>query len=303
MVLCIEDLKKSYGSHQAIGGVNLEVREGELLALLGPNGAGKTTLVRCICGLTIPDSGSIRLLGKLLPRRGGRESIGLVPQEIALYQELTAEQNLLAFGRFHGLSGRRLRQRVAWALEWTGLVDQRRQEVRSFSGGMKRRVNIACGVLHRPRVVLLDEPTVGVDPQSRQRIFAMLDALREEGTGILLTTHHLDEAESQCQRIIIMDHGSIVASGTLPELIAQSVGTARHVRLKVTEPVRGKLAGWSGEIQGEQFTARLEDIGSQLPELLHQIVSAGYCVAEVDVQAPSLHHVFLHLTGHQLRDG
>jgi ABC-2 type transport system ATP-binding protein len=301
-VLEITDLRKSYAGVEALRGVDVRLEEGERLALLGPNGAGKTSLIRCLCGLTRPDKGSIYLRGKKLPKRGGREEIGLVPQDIALYEDLTTVENLRAFARFHGLRGRELRQRIAWALEWTGLGDHAASLVSTFSGGMKRRVNIACGVLHHPSVVLLDEPTVGVDPQSRQRIFEMLDLLSSEGTSILLTTHHLDEAETQCDRIVIMDHGKVVAAGKLEELVRQTVGTARHVRLRTTVPVVEALEGWEQQPHANELQARVEDVAIQLPQLLARVQAAGYLVADVEVQQPSLHHVFLHLTGRQLRD-
>jgi ABC-2 type transport system ATP-binding protein len=301
-VLQIDGLRKRYGALTALDGISFDVRQGERLALLGPNGAGKTTLVRCICGLIRPDSGSIRLLGRVLPRSGGRQALGLVPQELALYGELSAKENLEVFGRFHGLRGRVLRQRVRWALEWTGLEDRASQAVGSFSGGMKRRVNIACGVLHQPRVVMLDEPTVGVDPQSRERIYQMLDRLAGEGTALVWTTHHLDEAESGCDRIVIVDHGRVVAEGTLANLVQQTVGSSRQVRLQVEQPYQADVEGWDWDEPSSAFLTRIDDVAGQLPQMLQRVRKAGYHVADVEVHAPRLHHVFLHLTGHQLRE-
>ena len=215
----------------------------------GPNGAGKTTLVRCLSGRVRPDSGSMELLGRPLLPRSGREGLGFVPQELALYPDLTARENLGAFGRFHGLRGRELREAVERALEWTGLSDRADELTKTFSGGMKRRVNIACGVLHRPTVLLLDEPTVGVDPQSRERIFVMLDELRDQGTSILLTTHQLDEAEQRSDRIVIIDHGRVIAEGTLPKLIESTVGVNRRVTFK--------LAAAAPELEGLRRRRRL----------------------------------------------
>jgi ABC-2 type transport system ATP-binding protein len=298
----IFDLRKTYGAVEALRGVSLRLEAGQRLALLGPNGAGKTSLIRCLCGLTPADSGKIVLLGKTLPRRGGREAVGLVPQDIALYSDLSARENLVAFGRFHGLRGSELRKRVDWALGWTGLAEQASMLVGTFSGGMKRRVNIACGVLHQPRVVLLDEPTVGVDPQSRQRIFEMLDHLSDAGTSILLTTHHLDEAESQCDRIVIIDHGRVAAEGTLGQLVDQTIGRARQVRLRSTRPVTTTIEGWDAVPNSDQLVSRVENVARQLPLLLGRVEAAGYQVADVEVHSPSLHHVFIHLTGRQLRD-
>jgi ABC-2 type transport system ATP-binding protein len=300
--LIVQDLQKSFGGVTALAGVSLRLQAGERVALLGPNGAGKTTLVRCLCGRTRPTGGTLQLLGKPLTPSTPRRRLGIVPQEIALYADLTARENLLAFARFHGLRGTRLRARVAWALEWTGLAARAEQLVGGFSGGMKRRVNLACGVMHEPKVLLLDEPTVGVDPQSRQRIFEMLEALNRLGTSILLTTHHLDEAESACDRIVILDHGQVVAEGTLAELVQATVGTKRRVRLQVEAPPPQPVTGWTLGPDARTLEARIEDVGGQLPALLESAKRAGCLVSNVEVQRPSLHHVFLHLTGHALRD-
>ena len=226
-VLQIDGLARRYGEQDALRGVSLALEARECLGLLGPNGAGKTTLVRAIAGRVRPDAGSITLLGQALEpgARAGRESLGVVPQEIALYPLLTAAENLEVFGALQGVHGAELAQRVAWGLAFSGLESRRDDRVEAFSGGMKRRLNIACSVLHRPQVLLLDEPTVGVDPQSRERIWHMLDELRTAGTSIVLTTHQLDEAETQCDRIVIIDHGKVIAQGTLAELV-DSIGDA-----------------------------------------------------------------------------
>jgi ABC-2 type transport system ATP-binding protein len=301
LALRVRDVAKRFGSATALDRASLELRAGERLALLGPNGAGKTTLVRCISGRAVPDSGEIEMLGRRLPRNGGREKLGFVPQEIAIYPDLTARENLEAFGRFHGLRGPSLRAAVEWALVWTGLSDRARDLTKTFSGGMRRRVNIACGVLHRPQVLLLDEPTVGVDPQSRERIFSMLDELRGQGTSILLTTHQLDEAEQRCDRIVIIDHGRVIAEGTLSELIRSTVGVNRRVTLK--------LAGSSPELEhlqtdgdARELVAEVEDVARELPTLLTRIREAGGQVDDLDVRAPSLHSVFIYLTGRELRE-
>ncbi|MEM6328688.1 MAG: ABC transporter ATP-binding protein [Planctomycetota bacterium] len=300
-VLSVRDVEKRFGAFAALEGVSLRVREGERLALLGPNGAGKTTLARCICGRVAPDGGDIELLGRRLPRTGRREELGFVPQELAIYPDLTARENLLAFGRFHGLRGRTLRERVGWALEWTGLEDRAAALTKTFSGGMKRRVNIACGVLHEPRVLLLDEPTVGVDPQSRERIFGMLDHLRDTGTAIVLTTHHLEEAEQRCDRIVIIDHGRVVAEGTLPELIDQTIGRERRVRVALEAPL-SRVNGFALDADGRALEARIGDIATELPQLIEEVDASGGRIADIEVNAPTLHAVFLHLTGRELRE-
>ena len=308
-VLEIRGLQKSYGSLRALKDVSFSLWPGERLAFLGPNGAGKTTLIRCLSGLTRPGSGQVRLRGRSIDATGARAAIGLVPQEIALYGDLTTRENLTVFAKFHGLRGNQVRQRVDWALQWTGLSDRANDLVGGFSGGMKRRVNLACGVLHSPDLLLLDEPTVGVDPQSRQRIFIMLDELNQAGTSILLTTHHLDEAQQRSDRILILDQGKVVADGTFDQLVSQSVGASRLVRLRIDHPLREPLVVGEGETQSilrrsgaHHIDTRIDNVSEQLPRLLAVVRQHGYEVSDVEVHAPSLHHVFLHLTGHDLRD-
>lgn len=302
----IVDLEKSFGSLPALRGVSLKLSQGERLALLGPNGAGKTTLIRCLAGRTRPDAGEILLQGHAVDQPDARHSLGIVPQEIALYGDLSARENLAAFAKFQGLNRREVKERVQWALEWTGLSDRANDLVAGFSGGMKRRVNLACGVMHSPKVVLLDEPTVGVDPQSRQRIFAMLDELNREGASILLTTHHLEEAEQRSDRIVILDHGKVIADGTIDDLISQSVGDSRLVRMKIDRPLDAPMVTATddrlGDAGDQVLSTRIDDVSQQLPYLLSLVRGSGYGVSDLEVQAPSMHHVFLHLTGHELRD-
>lgn len=301
----IDGLRKQFGSVEALRGVSFTQGCGQRLALLGPNGAGKTTTIRCLSGRTRPSSGTIELLGQPIEASGVRDQLGIVPQEIALYGDLTTTENLRAFGRFHGLNRKTVNDRVQWALHWTGLEDRARSLVGGFSGGMKRRVNLACGVLHQPSVLLLDEPTVGVDPQSRQKIFSMLDQLHQAGTSILLTTHHLDEAQQCSDQIVIIDQGTVVAEGTLDELIGRSVGRSRMVRLRIDRPLARPLPSplsKLGRVGDDQLSTRIDDVSKRLPQLLTAVHDQGYDVCDVDVSAPSLHDVFLHLTGHELRD-
>jgi len=303
-VLKVVQAHKRYGDVQALAGADVELRQGELLTLLGPNGAGKTTLIRAIAGRVRLDQGQITLLDQALSSRNGRarHRLGVVPQEIALYPLLTPLENLEAFGRLHGLSGPKLRDRVDWALEWTGLVERSRDIVKGFSGGMKRRLNIACGVLHSPDVVLLDEPTVGVDPQSRERIWEMLDRLKSTGASLILTTHQLDEAQSRCDRITIIDHGRTIATGTFAELVERTVGAGRLVSLTLD---RIPAAAWNGlEVDEKTRTirARFDDVAVGLPGLLQRLHDAGCRVQDVEVHGPSLQAVFLHLTGRELRE-
>jgi len=310
--LQIAELRKEYGDHQALCGVDFVLRQGERLAFLGPNGAGKTTLIRSLAGRTRPTAGSIKVFGHPIAAPGVRESLGLVPQELALYTDLTTRENLRAFGKFHGVPRRELQRRVDWALEWTGLRDRADSLVGGFSGGMKRRVNLACGVLHQPRIILLDEPTVGVDPQSRQRIFTMLDELNEQGASILLTTHHLDEAQQRSDRIVILDQGRVIADGTIDALVRSTVGKSRMIKVRVDRPLDAPVQIDTGSpasahasvgVAGQDtFETRIDDVSDHLSRLIHSVRQSGYQVSDMEVQAPSLHHVFLHLTGHELRD-
>jgi ABC-2 type transport system ATP-binding protein len=277
----------------ALDGVSLELREGELLGLLGPNGAGKTTLVRAIAGRVRLDAGTITIAP------GG---LGIVPQEIALYPALTARENLEAFGEFNGLRGSTLRERVRWALEWTALAERTKDPVRTFSGGMKRRLNIACGILHRPRVILLDEPTVGVDPQSRERINDMLDALRADGLTLLLTTHQLDEAEARCTRIVILDHGRVIADGEPAELIRTIGGGKRMVLLTLDAALAAPPAGFVALEGAPRYQGEIEADDAALARLLAGVAGGGRTVLDMEVRRPSLQAVFLKLTGRELRE-
>jgi ABC-2 type transport system ATP-binding protein len=241
-------------------------------------------------------------MGRLLRPGSPRSELGVVPQEVAVYPLLSARENLEVFGRLYGLVGRALAARVDWALAWTGLDGRAQEAVKRFSGGMRRRLNIACGVLHEPRVLLLDEPTVGVDPQSRERIYEMLAVLRRAGTSLLLTTHQLDEAERLCDRIVVIDHGRMVAAGRLAELIAQTVGGGRLVSLAVDRAPAPPLAGLEPDAAGTTLRAHVTDIASELPALLQRAAAAGLELRDVSVTSPSLHAVFIHLTGRELRE-
>ncbi len=301
-VLQVQDAKKRFGATQALDGLSLELREGELLGLLGPNGAGKTTLVRALSGRVRLDSGTLSLFGQHIDGDARREGLGVVPQEIALYPLLTAGENLAAFGALQGLRGAALRERVQWALGWTQLDDRAKEPIKNFSGGMKRRLNIACGVLHAPRVILLDEPTVGVDPQSRERIWEMLEVLRRDGASLLLTTHHLEEAEAHAERIVIVDHGRLCAAGTLGELVRATVGTHRSVAFTLDHAPAAPIAGLTAEDGGRVLTGQVQDIDGELVTLMGRITAAGSTIVDLEVRRPSLQSVFLHLTGRELRE-
>ncbi|MHC4275253.1 MAG: ABC transporter ATP-binding protein, partial [Planctomycetota bacterium] len=306
-VLEVVGARKHFGTTRALDGAELTLDRGECLGLLGPNGAGKTTLVRSITGRVRLDEGRITLLGAALDAPDGkadeaRRRLGVVPQEVAIYPLLTARENLEVFAALHGVASAQVKERVAWALEWTGLADRADEPTKRFSGGMKRRLNIACGIMHRPEVVLLDEPTVGVDPQSRQRIWEMLRQLQSDGASLLLTTHQLDEAERVCERIVIIDHGRAIAAGTLDGLIDQTVGRGRQVTLALNE-IPGNVR-WDREVtvDGRTVRAHVQDVAEELAGLLGAIHDRGLTVQDVRVEAPSLHAVFLHLTGRELRE-
>jgi ABC-2 type transport system ATP-binding protein len=298
--LAVKDAHKRFGEVVALDGVSLVLDAGELLGLLGPNGAGKTTLVRAIAGRVRLDGGTIEVLGSSVdaPSTG---ALGVVPQEVAVYPLLTARENLEVFGRLHGVKGAALGEVVRWALEWTGLAGRSSEPVQRFSGGMRRRLNIACGVLHRPRVVLLDEPTVGVDPQSRERIYEMLGALREDGAALLLTTHQLEEAESRCDRVVIIDHGRGVGAGTVAELPAATFGDRHEVTVevdRVPDPLPAGLA-LSGD---HSLHATVADVAEEVPRLLAALAAAGSASHGLQVRRQGLAGVFIHLTGRELRE-
>ena len=301
-VLTIRNAIKSFGANQALTGASFELRERELLALLGPNGAGKTTLIRAIAGRVRLDAGEIEIFGENVDASRRRRLLAVVPQELALYGLLTARENLAGFGRLNGVSADQIRDKVAWALDWTGLADRADEPIRSFSGGMKRRLNLACSVLHDPKILLLDEPTVGVDPQSREKIYDMLEKLRACGMSLVVTTHHLEEAEARCERIVIIDHGSVVASGTLRELLEKTVGHLRAVTLTLDRPMPKGPVGCESADHGRVWHTKISDVAAELPGLIQSVQAAGCRVENIEVRSPSLQAAFIALTGKELRE-
>jgi ABC-2 type transport system ATP-binding protein len=308
-LLRAERLAKSFGEVRAVDGVSFEVRAGELYGLLGPNGAGKTTLLSMIAGLLRPDSGSVTVDGAAFasdPQRA-RRIMGVVPQDLALYEELTARENLEFWGRIAGLSASDAKRRARELLEALALADRADDAVRKYSGGMKRRVNLGCALLHQPRLLLLDEPTVGIDPQARLNILEFIRGLQASGTAILYTTHYLEEAETLCQRIGIIDHGRLLAEGTLAELQDRLGGD----RIFVLE---GDLKGaapdaWPGF--GDRFRVLQKSdrqlvaaaVGVRDPaECLKELLGLPVHVENVTLKRPSLNDVFLQLTGRDLRE-
>lgn len=305
-VLSVENAHKRFGKKQALDGASFSLRRGEHLGLLGPNGAGKTTLIRSISGRVRLDQGQISLFETTLGPSSGdglRNRLGVVPQDLALYGLLTARENLHAWGRLHGVPAADLASRIPWALEWTALADRADEPAWTFSGGMKRRLNIACGVLHQPEVILLDEPTVAVDPQSRERIWEMLEELQKQGASLLLTTHQLDEAQQVCDRIVIVDHGRVIAEGTLGELLSRTIGTKQRITLRLENGVPPALLDCGFTSAGDStLQCHVDRAADELPQLLAAVKQAGARIADLHVESPNLQAVFLHLTGRELRE-
>ncbi len=294
----VKDAFVAYGDRQALNGLSLELHAGELLGLFGPNGAGKTTLINCIAARQRLDRGYVRVAGagELSDR------LGIVPQEIALYPDLTVRQNLSTFGRLHGLTGRSLNNRIAQALEWAMLESRSNALVQTLSGGMQRRLNIACSVMHQPQILLLDEPTVGIDPQSRERIYAMLESLLQQGTAILLTTHQLDEVQSRCDQMAIIDAGRIVDSGTFHELLDRTIGAAQQFHLSFTERQSEVPVPLTLTESGKEAYGLLNGGNGQLSSILNHFLRSNVAIENMELREPTLEHLFLHLTGRELRE-
>jgi ABC-2 type transport system ATP-binding protein len=305
----VNGLQKSFGSLRAVDGISFDVPEGELFGFLGPNGAGKTTTLSMISGLLKPDHGSVSIsnIDVWQSPKQAKRLLGLVPQDVALYGELTARQNLMFWGSLYQVERSVLKANINTWLERVGLADRDKEPVSKYSGGMKRRLNLAIGLVHDPRVVLLDEPTVGIDPQARNTILELVRDIAREGTTILFTTHHLEEAEVLCDRIAIMDHGRILETGSVQEL-AKVVGDEDIVILRgsftavqlnrILENERITLLNTADHAA----TLGLKHGGIHLAALVQKLGEAGVDITDVSMQKPSLESVFLKLTGRELRD-
>ncbi|MCW8131105.1 MAG: ABC transporter ATP-binding protein [Planctomycetota bacterium] len=298
-MILVDQARKTYGARTAVDGVSFELRSGETFGLLGPNGAGKTTTIHLLAGLLDPDGGRIEVAGAADPRRAEvRRKLGLAPQTLSLYEDLTGAENLSFMGRLYGLGGGKLRERVAWALEFSGLAERARDRVKTYSGGMQRRLNLACALIHEPAALLLDEPTVGVDPQSRNRIFENIEALKKMGLTILYTTHYMEEAQRLCDRVAIMDAGRILALDTLSALIDAHGGAAQ-----VTAEFEAPPAGIEALFPGGTLTGRTLRFATAKPlEDAAKLAQAGHAIRALHVDRPDLERVFLSLTGRRLRD-
>lgn len=301
----IDQLFKKYHQQTAVDGISLRVEEGEFYGLLGPNGAGKTTTITMISGILPPDAGVIRLRGADVYAGDPRikRLMGIVPQEIALYDDLSAYANLLFWGGLYHIKGQTAQQRARDLLEWVGLSDRMRDQVKTYSGGMKRRVNIAAALMHDPALVIMDEPTVGIDPHSRNKIYTLLEDLHAQGKTILYTTHYMEEAERMCDRIGIIDKGKIIAEGTLNELKqthAQHETIVIHYSGNhITEP-----AGYTCTLdeQEQTLTILLPEARKSLHEIVQLMQQQAVEIAHIDIHHAGLESIFLQLTGRQLRD-
>ncbi len=306
----VQDLKKSFGDHQAVQGVSFDVRQGEIFSLLGPNGAGKSTTISMLAGLLAPTSGDASIMGHSIKTDGAnaKKALGVVPQDIALYPDLSARENLDFWGKMYGLRGKQLKQRVDETLQVIGLADRQKGHIETFSGGMKRRVNIGVALLHKPDVVIMDEPTVGIDPQSRRHILDNVKDLNKQGMTVLYTTHYMEEATELSDHIAIMDQGQIIAYGTLEEL-QKLVGEQARLELTVNTEAEKVLEPWRAvegvsRVVGSDgmLTVLVNDSNLVLPRLFEAATRAGARITSVEIHEPNLETVFLHLTGRALRD-
>ena len=307
----VEELRKEYGELVAVDRVSFTAEAGTVFGLLGPNGAGKTTTIGCISGLLKPSAGRVRVLGHdvVLEGPAARAGLGVVPQELALYEDLPATENLLYWASAFGLRGAELKRRITESLEVTGLLDRAKEPVKRFSGGMKRRLNFACGIVHQPKVLLLDEPTVGVDPQSRVRLQELVREQAAAGTCVLYTTHYMEEAEALCDKLAIVDHGKLIAQGTLDELRAM-LGERDLLRLSGSFPgeaaTAAALAGIDDveivQVDDESLILAAPRASRQLPGLLAALAAAGAEIQETTMTRPSLETLFIKLTGKELRE-
>jgi ABC-2 type transport system ATP-binding protein len=309
-VLVADGLVRRFGDLTAVDGVSFRISRGETYGLLGPNGAGKTTTISMVAGLIAADAGTVTVAGQRMgpSEVAPKRHIGLVPQDLAIYPELTARENLTLFGRLQGMSGSALTRRVAEVIDLIGLTERAKDLSKEFSGGMKRRLNIGIGLLHQPTLLILDEPTVGVDPQSRNQILESVEQLSIEGMAVLYTTHYMEEAERLCDRIGIIDSGRLQAEGTRDELVRLTAG-ADIIRLQGTGNTTAAADALRDlpavqQVSGDRHTLQLTvtDAPTAVAHIVTSATGAGMSLADVEITRPDLESVFLHLTGKALRD-
>jgi ABC-2 type transport system ATP-binding protein len=306
----VKNLKKSFGDFQAVQDASFNAESGEVLSLLGPNGAGKSTTISMLSGLLAPTGGDASIMGHSVTKEpeAAKKSLGVVPQDIALYEDLSARENLVFWGKMYGLRGAILKSRVDEVLEVIGLADRQKDHVGKFSGGMKRRVNIGAALLHKPDVIIMDEPTVGIDPQSRRHILDNVKELNQQGMTVLYTTHYMEEAAELSHHIAIMDKGKVIAYGTHDELI-KMVGEQTRIDVTLNTEAEKVLSAWRAtegvskiDSTDGKVTALVDDSNRVLPRLFDAASKADVRITSVDIQEPNLETVFLHLTGRALRD-
>ncbi len=311
-ILQVQNLAKKYGDFTAVKGITFDIKEGEIFSLLGPNGAGKTTTISMLSTLYSPTTGDATIGGYSITKNPMevKRVIGVVPQELALYEDLTARENLIFWGQMYGLSGKSLNSRVDEVLEQIGLTDKAKNRVKTYSGGMKRRVNIGVGLLHKPRLLFMDEPTVGIDPQSRRSILDTVKDLNKQGMTLLYTTHYMEEAEELSDRVGIIDHGELIAIGTQKEL-TQQVGETETLILHVgesddPEALANALKGIKDVLEANATNHEVSIITPDAEDVLASVVGKanerGIKIRSIDIREPNLEAVFLHLTGRALRD-
>jgi len=306
----VERLRKEYGEFVAVDEVSFTANSGEIFGLLGPNGAGKSTTISCISGILKPTSGNIRVLGHDVVSDGvaSRRQLGVVPQELAIYEDLSATENLNYWGGAYGLRGEKLKSRVQEVLRDIGLLDRAKEPSKNFSGGMKRRLNFGCGVVHEPKVLLLDEPTVGVDPQSREKLFDLVQAQVDAGTCVLYTTHYMEEAERLCDQLAIVDHGKVIAHGTLDELrnmfgerdLVRLTGQFDSDQVNAVFQDRADIEVLLVDTMNLQLS--VEDGSQKLPHLFATLNETGAHIGETTLSRPNLESLFIKLTGKELRE-
>ncbi|UYZ23699.1 ATP-binding cassette domain-containing protein [Mesobacillus jeotgali] len=311
-VLEVSQLTKRFRDFEAVKNVSFSVQKGESFGLLGPNGAGKTTTIQMISGLFPPSSGTIDIAGIDMVRqpKQGQALLGIVPQEIALYQTMSARENLTFWGRMYGLRGNHLQKRINEVLEIIGLTDRAREKVETFSGGMKRRVNIGAAILHKPELLIMDEPTVGIDPQSRSHILETVKQLNAEGMTVIYTSHYMEEVEYLCEKIGIMDQGEFITSGSISEL-RETIGDRSRIVMNFSkalnlENIKTILSPSIPEkdlsLNHDELAIFHKEPQKVLSELIQSVTGAGFEITSVEVVEPNLESVFLHLTGRSLRD-
>ena len=309
MIVEIKDVIKRYGDRIAVDNMNMTVKEGEIIGLLGPNGAGKTSLINCIIGISEINSGEIRIFDQVMSQNNYyiKKNIGVIPQNLAIYNEFKAFENVEYFGRLYGLKGKELKEAVKQALEFTGLWERKNDYPKSFSGGMQRRLNIACSIVHKPRLIIMDEPTVGIDPQSRNHILTSVKKLNEMGSTVIYTSHYMEEIEALCSRVVIMDNGRLIAQGTLEQL-KEYVQDEQVIDIvlnnysySITEAIKSVHGIKDCIVQDNKMKVILER-SSSIARVIACIVENGGIITKINMEDASLEDVFLSLTGKKLRD-